>query len=465
PSTSDPLALSVALCAHTSSALQFFVTNSSDVDTPGPDGVAGGNVWELVVDPQGLGNWTGLITDNGGKLAIWNASSSDSLELGASNSGLLHEHPDALPFLGDTTSNQGLLFSPPFSPPPLYQPSYPNYTLPVANITPPSPPSNVPNFTLLLSPTSAQNLTALPQTACALRGFAAGNRVHPASGGGGNVLEEQQWLRDADGWRTEWLVGGLTPLTNYTAYTIQDQTKVNGPIYFTTKSASFSCPLVHALPYCPRTAYAAPLPAPPSPALAYTAASFPQELSTPLLSYLTNFTASLLTLACGREYYSPLQSCADCQRAYRDWLCAVQLPRCTEAPPVNSSTTTTSSSTSTSGARQTDGAQVPFPALLPQPYPASSSLAPRNPALAAALSGNSKQNQNQNQNYTALLPCLETCHAADRACPAFLGFKCPRSNFGANASYGVGYVDDEERGAGMGTTGAAQDRYGNVWCN
>jgi calcium channel MID1 len=39
-------------------------------------------------------------------------------------------------------------------------------------------------------------------------------------------------------------------------------------------------------------------------------------------------------------------------------------------------------------------------------------------------------------------------------------------NYNANESYGVGFIDgvgSDQQGLGM--TGTAQDRYGNVWCN
>jgi hypothetical protein len=56
------------------------------------------------------------------------------------------------------------------------------------------------------------------------------------------VVAEQPWLRDDLGWRTEWLVGQLTALTNYSVYAIQDGTRLSRPIYFTTKSGtSFFC--------------------------------------------------------------------------------------------------------------------------------------------------------------------------------------------------------------------------------
>ena len=182
-----------------------------------------------------------------------------------------------------------------------------------------------------------------------------------------------------------------------------------------------------------------PLPEPPNDAPAYNASNLPDTLATPLLAYLSNFTASLLTVACGRDNYSPLQTCADCELAYRHWLCAVSLPRCGEFP-------------SQQQAQQPPQQQPPqVPALVPQP----AGTTPRNAAL-----GNSTS-------YTALLPCIETCNAADRACPIFLGFRCPSGKKTiAQASYGVGFIDNAEGDViGGGVPGAAQDRWGNVFCN
>lgn len=210
---------------------------------------------------------------------------------------------------------------------------------------------------------------------------------------------------------------------------------------------------MHSLPYCPLTSYSMPLPPPPGAASSYDASSFPDTVSTPLLSYLTNFTTSLLTFACGRDLYSPLVTCADCQAAYRAWLCAVLLPRCGEE-----SQNSTQTQTSRSGKRA-ESSQVPLiaPALSPQ----NSSTQSRNPNLPAFPGGN----------WTALLPCLETCNAVDRACPNFLGFTCPLPRFNAASSYGVGYVDGDAQNHGgdweqdKGITGAAQSRWGEVWCN
>jgi calcium channel MID1 len=207
--------------------------------------------------------------------------------------------------------------------------------------------------------------------------------------------------------------------------------------------AAFSCPLVHSLPYCPSVSYAVPLPQPPNTNSAYDATTLPGSLTSPLLEYMTNFTTTLLTFACGRDMYSPLQSCADCQNAYRKWLCSVSFTRCSEPSTGLASTSTFPQATGT--------AQQPLSALVPQ----ATDKHPRNPNLPALGSP-----------YTSLLPCLETCTAVDRACPNFIGFKCPVVRFNASTSYGVGFIDSGEEGVqGAGSTGTHQDMWGNVWCN
>ncbi|KAH9032281.1 stretch-activated Ca2+-permeable channel component-domain-containing protein [Lactarius pseudohatsudake] len=439
PSSSSEVTISLALCvAASTNPPHVFVSNSSDPQVvPGSNG--GADVFGVQIGSLGLGNFTlGLSSEStAGVLAVYGGASSDSLEIGVTQATPLHAPVQDLPFFGDSTANEALLFSPPFLPPePAPQPTFPNYTLPQANISLSSaqPSQNSPNFTLFLAPLSA-GLSALPQTACAIRAGVTSNTQAAQSA---RVLAEQLWLRDELGWRKEWLVGLLTPLTNYSVYAIQDGTRLAGPIYFTTKSASFSCQLVHALPYCPTTAYAVPLPAPPARALAYNSSNLPTSLTTPLLGYLTNFTTSLLTTACGRDAYSPLQSCADCQAAYRRWLCSISLPRCGEFPQTPSDP------------QQQQTLAVPTPALVPQ----MSGTTPRNAALGNA------------GNYTALLPCIEMCNAVDRTCPVFLGFRCPLPQFTAYASYGVGYIDSADgQVKDGGVPGVPQDQWGNVFCN
>ena len=222
--------------------------------------------------------------------------------------------------------------------------------------------------------------------------------------------------------------------------------------------ASFRCPLVFGLPYCPSIAYSVPLPSPPSGANVYDVSNVPPEVTAPLLSILTNFTVMLTTTACGRDLYSPIVGCDDCEREYRRWLCTITFTRCGEPSPSNpngvSATPPAPDATGLSAFRPVakgQPKQAVLSALMPQSSNASEG---RNPNLAGTGS-----------TYMMLLPCLERCATVDRACPTFLGFKCPVVRFNAAASYGVGYVDSVTNEVGKGVTGVAQDRWGNVWCN
>lgn len=146
--------------------------------------------------------------------------------------GPMHEYVEnEYPFLGDTTANQALLFSPAFDPPETIHPTYPNYTLPPANLSFPTGPTSPPNYTLIILPTLSSSLSSVPRTACALSGVRARDVLHQ-----GGAQSEGLWLKDQNGWRWQWLVDGLTPATNYTVLAMQDRKKVSSSINFVTKS-------------------------------------------------------------------------------------------------------------------------------------------------------------------------------------------------------------------------------------
>ncbi|KAG6868905.1 hypothetical protein C0993_008203 [Termitomyces sp. T159_Od127] len=444
------LTISVALCSSTNSPARFLVTNSSTSSVP--DSRGGKDVFEIEYT-DGLGIWSGNLV-NGGVLAVEDLGQT-SFEVGLSDQDPIHglQSDTDLPLLGDTTSSQALIFSPAFSEIHYYVPKWPNYTFPPANLSQPPLPSGLPNYTLVISPTSSTpSLTSIPRTGCMLL----------SQKSMGTISNESLWLRDISGWRTQWLLEGLVPSTNYTAYVIQNSAQVRGPIYFATKSASFACPLVYGLPYCPGVAYPVPLPQLPetSGSRVYTAANIPEQITAPLISYLRNFTVTLSTFACGRDMYSPIVTCADCQRAYRKWLCSITFTRCGEPSPANpTSFTNTAPDTGATGLNalqpkdpnNPSAPQKVFSALLAQSTDISKARSPTLPAMGSP--------------YYMLLPCLETCNAVDRACPPFVGFTCPTSQFNAAASYGVGYIDSADGDQGQGATGGSQDRWGNIWCN
>ena len=302
----------------------------------------------------------------------------------------------------------------------------------------------MPNTTLIVSSTVNRPLL---RTAC----FLDASRVSTA----GTIVNSSLWLRGPkDGWRTEWLLSGLDPRTNYTAFVVQDAHKVSGPIFFITKSASFMCTLAHALPFCPSTAYSVPLPPPPLSSTnnfpIYDATNVPQDLFNQTIGTLTNFTISLSTFACGSDMYSPLVGCDDCQREYRRWLCAILFPRCSEPSPENLAFITPNPKSMGIVNAGPGPAQAVLSALLPVP------------SQPATTDDSSPYIQGQ---HIRLLPCIELCTAVDRACPPFLQFRCPKSNFNGAATYGFGYIDGADGTQDGGLVTSAQDQWGNVWCN
>lgn len=192
--------------------------------------------------------------------------------------------------------------------------------------------------------------------------------------------------------------------------------------------------MVDGLPYCPGVSWAVPLTPPPNSDTTYNSSNLPTGITDPLQQYIANFTTALTTFACGRDLYSPIQTCADCQQEYRRWLCTVSFPRC--------------------GEPRGDEASLGRDASLTTAL-ASPTGVPRNPNFPQVDGG-----------FVELLPCLETCQATDRACPYYVSFQCPLVEFNAEDSYGVGFIDSGHVGVeGGGRTGVSQDVYGNVWCN
>ncbi|EJD38150.1 hypothetical protein AURDEDRAFT_187821 [Auricularia subglabra TFB-10046 SS5] len=387
--------------------------------------------------------------------------------------------PLGLPLVGDTTATQAIIFSPPFTAAPTPEEQglstrYPNYTLPHINPTPDQlrTPANesLPDFTLVLQRTvqapSRRELHARISAASAAQGACVSRRAlrKRQSGEGPKfnsfaasvVANFTAVLRGIDGWRVQWIIEGLEPGSNYTIY-ILGAGQTAGPVYFTTKSEGFACQLVHSLPYCPTVSYSVPIAPPPDGLTTYTADLLPQAFTAPLLSVLRNFSIALGTFRCGHDWWSPIQTCASCFEAYRNWACTIWFPRCSEGTPDAPSPGTT---------LPPDSA-IRRAALVDVAAGAASRSPGTLPPLAAA--------------YQQVLPCVEICQAADRACPPLVGFKCPVVGVNANASYGVGYVDYVRTDGASYTLpeaeirrlkklgdedlkGVEADEFGNRWC-
>lgn len=150
------------------------------------------------------------------------------------------------PLLGDTTQNAVLLFSPLLQQAPILQPTYPNYTLPGAQLplVPYAGPSAQTNLTTLsidlevvvLPTASSPTNVGLDLSSCAIR---SANQSSSFLASPGNMLVNAttQWMTvgGVEGYRTMWVLGGLGAETNYTAWLVDNRGGLSQPIWFTTK--------------------------------------------------------------------------------------------------------------------------------------------------------------------------------------------------------------------------------------
>lgn len=197
---------------------------------------------------------------------------------------------------------------------------------------------------------------------------------------------------------------------------------------FSTK-ASDNCALMYNLSFCSEVAYAvpsnpdkfSPLDGLPNLAAVYDsyAARMYQYFNYSLQQIPCNTTAS--------AQYSLARNCDHCARAYKQWLCAVTIPRCEDwgntAPYL----------------AQRNMAQN-FPNGSTPSWMASPDSAQQ--VLLNAVRSNSSRNSQiiddviQPGPYKEVLPCIDLCYDLVQSCPAALGFGCPQGKY-QNMSYGV----------------------------
>ncbi|CAD6907843.1 unnamed protein product [Tilletia controversa] len=251
--------------------------------------------------------------------------------------------------------------------------------------------------------------------------------------------------------RTQVLVNNLLPATNYTAW--MRWTRPQYPtvpagvlgsvlypaIKFVTK-ASPNCRLVTGLDFCPSVAYSIPIAPGVDLAIAIAAANLT------ITPNMANFTRTVDTFPCGDSYYgqySFVSTCTDCKNAYRDWLCATVLPRCTD--PVRDPAL--QSAASQTGAELTGANSGTNTRLLPYVVNrnVNGNKNSRQPYVDALLNPGT---------YGELLPCIYTCHFVSRACPPIAGWswRCPVWDISAQRDYGT-FVDAGPGGIGADLNG------------
>ncbi|ORX39834.1 stretch-activated Ca2+-permeable channel component-domain-containing protein [Kockovaella imperatae] len=412
-----------------------------------------GDTWSLEWN-LGYANWTSdgsetisclvgfNVQANGSVNGLSNENGNVIIEVEVSASGPIRTVTSSFLFLGDTTSNAVLLFSPLLISDPRAQPTYPNYTLPPAQLplAPPSARSPQGNLNLIIVPTaSSPTGDGLDYSLAAIR-RANASTGHIAASENMIIDALTQWVNigDREGYRTMWVVGNLLADTNYTAWAVDDSGVLTRPMWFATKDSSFPCQLALPTDICPSVGYTTPLEANETTTtlpgsdipVAMPLRSYPENITALLTSSLQSFSTSLKTTACGRDLYSHVSSCADCYAAYRNWLCRAVLPHCAGSASPN-----------------------PSQDITPQTLTRNSS-SPRDNGVPYTY------------DYDELLPCLNNCDAADRACPAFLVFRCPVRHITGRQSYAFIGEHSKDGGNGDPAVGPApQSQWGWRWCN
>ncbi|PLW49686.1 hypothetical protein PCASD_02276 [Puccinia coronata f. sp. avenae] len=262
----------------------------------------------------------------------------------------------------------------------------------------------------------------------------------------GNATDHDYRISDqAAGLRTQYLINNLRPALNYSAWLFQPGPLVDNVqtgklwpyINFRTK-ISKNCRLVHDLPFCPSVAYA--VPSSPSQTTSSLIDMYNQTVSV----HLANFRTVVSTYPCNNDTsgrYSFVTGCGDCLRAYTDWVCAVGMPRCTDAParPVVAAAATET--------------QVVFTRTEPS--------ASRTPNMT----------DKSVYPYAELPPCASLCTLVAATCPPLIGWTCPLPGVSLGSSYRdsrplspLELSGGHQSLAGFGGD-RAQDRFGNVFCN
>ena len=217
---------------------------------------------------------------------------------------------------------------------------------------------------------------------------------------------------------------------------------------FPTKSDG-NCALMYNLTFCDKVAYAVPS----TPDFVSNHSKLQSFYDDYTLKYYQNFNYSLQQIPCDTTadaQYSLVKTCDDCAKAYKEWLCAVSIPRCEDF-----SNTASHLQIRNVGQNFTNGTRLPDD-FLHRHYEPMSGAPTLEGSIAysqtyiSSFATNSSRNQRIDREiapgpYKEVLPCEDLCYSLVQSCPAALGFGCPYPGRGLEAGYGT------RRGNGNGT--------------
>jgi len=214
----------------------------------------------------------------------------------------------------------------------------------------------------------------------------------------------------------------------------------NSTTFITKRLAN--CQIIYGLSFCSSVAYAVPA----NPGNFSSMSDLAAQYDNSTAANYQFFNYSLQQIPCNTTptaQYSLVKTCDDCAAAYKTWLCAVSIPRCSDWQyPYNY--------TPYSGGLSSDDSGYAIDFLMPRnaaqsPIAATTDLIqPVNDStLLNWVAFNSSRNSDLITKtiapgpYMEVLPCEDLCYELVRSCPAALGFACPNKGRGLEWSYGT----------------------------
>lgn len=196
-----------------------------------------------------------------------------------------------------------------------------------------------------------------------------------------------------------------------------------------------NCQIIYNLPFCSEVAYAVPS----NPTL-FSMGQLTTFYDDIAANWHKNFSYSLQQINCNVpkvSAYSIARTCTDCDNAYRNWLCAITIPRCmdwsSKLPYLAERAATELFYNSSSTALQ----------LHPYAPPLTSVEVAEHNATTGNQTGKIPSRNKQidivvrSGPYKEIKPCLDLCWMLVQNCPSSFGFACPQPESpGAELSYG-----------------------------
>lgn len=182
-----------------------------------------------------------------------------------------------------------------------------------------------------------------------------------------------------------------------------------------------NCAVIYNLSFCDQSEYAVPGNSNTFPNTTALGAFYDDAVQAQY-SYFENVLAQIPCETTSSAQYSLAKTCDDCALAYKNWLCSVMIPRCTDF-----------SSSLTWLQERNMGQAFPNGTMLPADLVSAASQQPflnnsRNAAIDTVVRPGP---------YKEVLPCDDLCYDIVQSCPSSMGFSCPMfGQPGFNQSYG-----------------------------